>query len=251
MRFLFFFVIVCLCASSASAQQKVKDTTIRCVGFSFSYAYQMPGGDLADRFGNNSNVGVGFWGKTSKNFWFGVQWNYLFSQNLRENGILDSIATSDGLVINKGGKYSDVQLYERGYAVYLSAGKIFSRGLGYNPNCGLMLNGSVGYIQHKIRIIDNGSLTPPLSDDYLKGYDRLTGGLLLQEFAGYWFMSNNRRINFYAGIECTQGLTRSLRSWDFDLMRADTKQRLDLLWGIRAGWMIPIYRRPARDFYYY
>jgi hypothetical protein len=250
-RNLFLLLSLALISTSGFAQQSVKDSVISCVGFGFSYAPQMPGGDLANRFGNNSNVGVSFWGKTHKNYWFGLQWNYLFSQNLKETGVLDSIATSDGSVINKEGKYSDVQLYQRGFAVYLTAGKIFSKGLGPNPNCGIMLTGSAGYIQHRIRIIDNGSLTPPLSGDYLKGYDRLTGGLLLQEFLGYWFMSKNRRINFYGGFECTQGITRSLRSWDYDLMTADTKQRLDLLWGFRVGWNIPIYRRPARDYYYY
>ncbi|MCA6364559.1 MAG: hypothetical protein IM638_16115 [Bacteroidetes bacterium] len=237
--------------SAAQAQQNVKDSTVSCVGFGFSYAAQMPGGDLALRFGNNSSAGASFWGKTKKNYWFGMQWGYMFGQNLRETGILDSIATSDGLVINKEGKYSDVQLYQRGFTLSISAGKIFPKAFGLNKNSGLMLTGGVGYIQHRIRIIDNGSLTPPLSDQYLKGYDRLTGGFLTQEFLGYWFQGRKKRVNFFAGIECMQGFTRSMRSWDYDLMRPDTQQRVDLLWGIRVGWNIPIYRRPARDYYYY
>ncbi|MCU0435876.1 MAG: hypothetical protein MUC87_20635 [Bacteroidia bacterium] len=250
-KYLFLALLAASAFLPARAQQNVKDSVVSCVGFGFSYAAQMPRGDLAQRFGNNSNVGATFWGKTKKNYWFGLHWNYLFSQNLKEKGVLDSIATSDGLVINKEGKYSDVQLYQRGFALYVSAGKIFPKAFGANQNSGLMLTGSVGYIQHRIRIIDNGSLTPPLSGDYLKGYDRLTGGLLVQEFAGYWFQGRKKRLNFYAGIECTQGFTQSMRSWDYDLMKADTSQRLELLWGIRAGWNIPIYRRPARDYYYY
>lgn len=250
-RYLIFTLLCVVAFSPARAQQNVKDSTVSCVGFGFSYAAQMPGGDLALRFGNNSSAGASFWGKTKKNYWFGLSWSYLFSQNLKETGILDSIATSDGQVINKEGKYSDVQLYQRGFTLAVSAGKIFPKAFGLNQNSGLMLTGGVGYIQHRIRIIDNGSLTPPLSDEYLKGYDRLTGGLLVQEFAGYWFQGRKKRVNFYAGIECIQGFTRSMRSWDYDLMRPDTQQRVDLLWGVRVGWNIPIYRRPARDYYYY
>jgi hypothetical protein len=246
-----FLVILVLKSHLLFAQQNPHDTTIRCVGFSFSYAPQFPGGDLAKRFGNNSNAGIGFWGKTRQNIVLGFQWNFLFSENVKEKGILDSIATSNGSVINKEGKFSDVQLFERGFSLHFTAGKVFSRRLGYNPNCGLFLQGGIGFIRHRIRVNDYGNLTPPLAGDYRKGYDRLTGGLMLQEFAGYWFMSNNRHINWYAGFECTQGITKSLRTWDYDLMRADTQQRLDLLWGFRAGWMIPIYKRSSAGRYYY
>lgn len=250
-RRLFSLIFLLLFTVFVHAQQNPRDTTVRCVGFAFSYAPQVPAGDLAKRFGNNSNVGVSFWGKTRQNIVYGFHWNFLFSENVKEKGVLDSIATSDGSVINTEGKYADVQLFERGFSLHLTAGKIFSRHLGYNPNCGLFLQGGIGFIRHRIRINDYGNTTPQLAGNYRKGYDRLTGGLMTQEFVGYWFMSSNRHINWYAGIEFTQGFTRSFRSWDYDLMRADTQKRLDLLWGFRAGWMIPIYKRAAKEIYYY
>ncbi|HLG02528.1 MAG TPA: hypothetical protein VI731_02965 [Bacteroidia bacterium] len=217
-------------------------TAFSAVALSGSYGAYFPGGNLADRFGFNSTAGASALVKTSSNYVFGLNWYYLFGGQVKEDGILDSIATRDGFVIDEEGKLADIHLYERGFMLNLSGGKIFPRLAGANKNSGVMLMGSLGFMQHKIKIIDGGNRSPQLRDDYIKGYDRLTNGFSVTEFAGYWFMSKNHYVNFYAGFEFTQAFTKSRRSWDYDLMRADTKQRLDLLHGIRFGWMIPLYR---------
>lgn len=231
--------------------QTKSDSIYSAFAFTGSYGYQVPGGDLAKRFGNNSNAGAAFWYKSHKNFVFNVQWTYLFGEDLRENGVLDSISTSDGFVIDKEGKTSDIRQFERGFTLNASAGKLFGGFLAPNINSGFMVMGGVGILQHKIRIIDNGSRTPQLAGDYLKGYDRLTNGLAFTEFFGYWYMGKKRYINFYAGLEAVQGFTQSRRSWDYDLMRADTQKRTDLLYGFRAGWIIPIAYRNSSNLYYH
>ena len=74
-------------------------------------------------------------------------------------------------------------------------------------------------------------------------------GLLLTEFIGYQHMSNNRLTNFYIGIEASQGLTRGMRDYQIDLMAPLKEKRLDLLFGLRLGWIIPVFRQAPQEFY--
>jgi hypothetical protein len=227
------------------------DTIVPCFSLSFSYALQVPGGDLKDRFGINSSTGISLNYKTRKNCFYSAQWTYLFGQNMTGPNPLDSISTSDGFVIDKEGKLADIRMFERGFTVGISAGKIFNFFLSPNKNSGIMLTGGVGYLQHKIKIYDNGSRSPQLTKETLKGYDRLTSGLMTTEFIGYMYLSRNRYVNFYGGFEFCQGFTKSRRSWDYSLMRADTESRIDLLSGFRVGWVLPLYKTASRTKYYY
>ena len=58
-------------------------------------------------------------------------------------------------------------------------------------------------------------------------------------------------VNFYGGLDFYQGFTKSRRSWDYSLMRADTENRIDLLSGFRIGWILPLYKQGSRKKYYY
>ncbi len=227
------------------------DSIVPCFSLSLSFAYQFSGGDLQKRFGTNSNVGSSLFYKTKQNLFFGFQWSYLFGDQLRGENPLDSIMTSDGHVIDREGKYADIRMFERGFTLGLSGGKIINSFLSPNKNSGILLTGGIGYLQHKIKIYDNGARAPQLTKEYLKGYDRLTSGITTSEFIGYWFMSKNRYVSFFGGFEFIQGFTKSRRSWDYNLMRADTEKRMDLLSGMRIGWVIPLYKKNASNKYYY
>lgn len=227
------------------------DSIIPCFSLSLNYAFQIPGGDLMKRFGNNSNVGGSFFYKNKHNLFFSFQSDYIFGTELRGENPLDSIATSAGFVIDREGKYADIRIFERGFMFGFSGGKIFNSFLSPNKNSGFVLTGGVGFLQHKIRVYDNGARAPQLSKEYLKGYDRLTSGIFASEFLGYWFMSKSRFVNCFVGFEFIQGFTKSRRSWDYSLMRADTERRNDLLSGIRFGWVIPLYRKNVSNKYYY
>lgn len=237
-----------LLAGPLAAQVSVKDSAISCFSMSANYAFQLPGGNLTSRFGANSNIGLNGIYKTRNNIFFGAQWSYLFSDKLREDSVLFPISTADTNVIDQEGTYAQVRLFERGMHVSLYAGKLINVAAP-NPNCGLLLMGGVGWLQHKIRIDDVGNRAPQLRGDYKKGYDRLTGGIAFSEFIGYWYMGNSRFVNFYGGIELVQAATRSMRSWDYDRNAADTAKRTDLLYGFRFGWVIPFYKRAPKEFY--
>lgn len=235
---------------SVSKAQNVKDSSLFFPMIKFSYAFQLPGGDLAKRFGYNSNVGLNFSIKTKKNYLFGANGSFLFGDQIIEDGILDSLKTSDGFIINQNGNPEIVRLFERGFTASLHVGKIFPV-LSPNKNSGLMIYGGPTFIMHKIKIYDVGNQVPGLVKQYLPGYDRLTAGFGLQEFIGYVYLGNKRMLNFFGGFEFTQAVTKSQRGYDYDLMKADTDKRKDLLYGFRVGWILPLYKKTPQQFYYH
>ncbi len=231
------------------AQRNVRDSLVFSPHISFTYSYQVPGGDMATRFGTNSSVGLNFHVKTKKNVFYGIEANYLFGTNVSEFGLMSNLLTSANEILSTSGEISEVLIQQRGWIFTLNGGKLFPIRKS-NVNSGILLKGGLGYMQHKIRLETQLHTVTQLEDEYAKGYDRLTSGLAFSQFAGYYHMSNTRLTNFYVGFEAFQGITRGRRSWNFDTQMRDDALRTDLLFGLRAGWVIHIYKRTGRDFYY-
>ncbi len=246
----FLFTLFFLFAINLFAQVSVKDSSIFSPLIGFSYSYQIPDGDMAKRFGNSSSVQLNLDFKTQKQWIFGINGTYFFGKDIKEAGIFDSISTPDGYIISQSGEFADVRLYERGFTISVTAGRLFALNIP-NPNSGIVFNIGLGFMQHKIRIETIGNNVPQLTTTYKKGYDRLSNGLLLSENLGYLYLSNNRLANFYIGFECMQGFTKSRRSFDFDLMKQDTQKRLDILYGGKITWILPLYKKAPQAFYYY
>ena len=244
-------VLFLLVVSIVSFSQKKKEDKSIIPGISVNFGYQIPGGDLATRFGNNFNVGGTFWLKLKNNFTFGVDGYYLFGKQLKEEAYstMDNIKTSDGNITDKYGHTSNIEMSERGYYFGLKAGKLFPI-KKRNANTGILTTVGGGFIEHHILIENEGNRTPQILDEYKKGYDKLVNGFALQEFIGFLYMGKSRLTNFVIGLEFTQGFTKSRRSYDFQLEKYDDKNRLDLYYGIRVGWLIPFRKRQPADFYY-
>ncbi|MCD4734771.1 MAG: hypothetical protein K8R53_01885 [Bacteroidales bacterium] len=245
-------VVSCLSFSQAISQVSVTDSSLRIPMFYAAFAVQAPDGDLADRFGVNSNIGGGFLYKSQSNFTFGADFNFLFGKTIRnEELLLSNLKTENGNIISMSGNYAAYSLYQRGFYFGGKAGRLFPINKS-QPNSGLLLLGSLGYLQHKIRIEVANNDVPQLTGDYKRGYDRLTGGFYIGQFVGYQYLSNSRLLNFFGGIELIQAFTKPFRDINFDTMEADPKQnRLDLLFGIKIGWIIPVYTRMPEKYYFY
>jgi hypothetical protein len=220
--------------------------------FNLSYAYHSPGGDLGKRFGDHFSVGSGLEFISDKGHWlFGLGMNYYFGNQVGENP-LSALQNDQGGIIGNNRSYADIQLRMRGFYTGVHLGKLIPLGFA-NPRSGIRVTVSAGLLQHKIRIQDDPlSFVPQLDEEYKKGYDRLSNGLSFTEFVGYQLLSTNKRINFFAGLELTQGFTMSRRDFDFSMRQQDTTERLDLNVGFRVGWILPFYvgERASEEVYY-
>ncbi len=236
-------------AGQGFSQVNLKDSIISTSLIQATYSFQIPGNDLSERFLSDNAIGLGYLYKTRKNWFFGADGFFMFRDTIKETGILDSITTSDGNIIDGNGTFAEVHLYERGFHIGFEAGKLFPV-WGPNQNSGIIVMGGMGLLQHKIRIENRDNTASQITGDYKKGYDRLTNGLALSQFIGYMYLGNSKLVSFYAGIEIIEAFTQNRRSYNFDLMGPDNTKRMDLLYTIKVGWIIPLYKRSPDAFYY-
>lgn len=241
---LFFILLSGLCFS----QSDTTEEGIAAPLLGIHLGGDLPFCDLGERFGPNLNMGFNFMYKTKKNFVFGIDGNYGFGRNIKED-VLKQLKNSDGFMVDNSGYPADIRLSERVINVTLHAGKIFRLG-SPNPNSGLFLNGGVGYMQHRVHFVDVNEQVAAFNGDIRNGFDRLSNGICFSQFAGYLFLSDNRFLNFYTGIEAFEGITKSVRKWNYDTGLADTKTRFDVLLGIRIGWILPLYSRTPKNYFY-
>lgn len=242
MRFLTLTILFCLLSRVPSyGQAGLRDTSILIVPITMSYSFQLPQGDMADRFGFNHNIGLSAGVKFRSNYMLGLDGSFIFGNNVRERGLLSEIVSTGNVVVAQDGKPAQVFLYERGYTISAFAGKLIPVA-GPNPNSGLLLKLGAGYMRHKIRVETQTTDVPALEGEYLKGYDRLSAGPMVSAFIGYQHLSNNKRINFLVGFQMDLAFTEQLRPFNFNSGRSNSGTRFDGLNGIRVGWTLPISR---------
>lgn len=251
MKSLHLFSCCFLLSCSLQAQSLLKDSLVNFFIFQVHYNFQVPLGDMPERYGLNSALGAGIGGKFGKNIFLGFEGSFMFGRNVEENLILSGITTQEGYLLGASGLYADYSFSEKGFNLQAQGGKIIAFKKP-NANSGLMALLGAGYLQHKISIDADEAEAPMLSKEYRKGYDRLTSGFMLSQFIGYFYIDAKRkRINFFAGIEMQEGFTKNRRSWNYDENRNDDRLRNDLLFSVKLGWMLPVYRTQTEKYYYY
>jgi len=245
------FLTLLLVPRVCKAQVDVKDSALSVSLFYPTYGFSKPGGDMAKRFGYSHQLGAGYMYKAANGWSISLEGNFIFRDGVKNPGsILSGITTSDGFVIDEGGFFANVMLLERGFAFWAKAGKLFQVGRS-NPNSGLLVQLGGGMLQHKIRIEVAANSAPQLKGDYKKGYDHLCNGPAVSQFIGYQYLGNSRKINFFAGLEFVEAYTFSRRSYYFNDMIRPNEKRIDLLFSLKTGWYLPLYKKTRQSFYYY
>jgi hypothetical protein len=163
--------------------------------------------------------------------------------------IISGITTDDDYLIGLDGIYANVRAMERGFTLFAKTGKVIPA-FNINPNSGLFFKFGLGYIQHKIRWDVEGNTAPQLDGDYKKGYDRFTEGFALNQEIGLFYMGDQRLWNFKVSAEAVESFT-TMKRYNFDTMKGDDKNRLDLFFGLKLSWMVPLYGRAPKAMYYY
>lgn len=249
-----FIALVCtlfFLSNNSVAQREVKDSIIGTPWVGIQYGLNWTGGDLADRFGLINHVGFLAGYKTNKNWIYAVDGNFMFGDQIRLTGLFDHLADSKGIINDINGDIATIRVASRGFNVNLSVGKIFPV-LSPNNNSGIYVYAGAGYLAYKLRIETQDHVVPQIELEYKKGYDRLTSGINTEQFVGYAYMANQGALNFYGGFYIQEGFTKNRRNVFFD--QPDTpvseKTRLDIQYGFKVGWLIPIYKRLPKSYYY-
>lgn len=216
----------------------------------FDYAHFLAAGDFEKRYSNTNSVGGAFGYKTASNFTFNFSAGANFSRDVKSDGLLSDIINSVGDATDEDGELVKLTYEQRGLNLFLSGAKVFNL-LSANANSGLVTEFGIGYFQHRIKVDYRDGEVFQLSDEMLKGYDRLHTGLAIRQFVGYQYFGPKNLLNFYLGLEFQQAFTVNRRCFNYDTKEFDTSQKKDLLYGLRFGWIIPIKKRSSEEFYYY
>ena len=230
-------------------KQDLKETANTIYNLDLTGNMDFPLADMAKRFGTSYRLGVGLKYKTATNWIFGVKGELITGKNIKEDSLLSNMKTSQGGVISQLCDVLNVGIFERGYLLGVQVGKIFPV-LQMNKNSGPTTTFSAGFIQHKIKLFDKDNSFPQLREEYVKGYDRLTNGVFIENFTGYTYYAPNKLINFYAGFNAVWGFTQGRRDYLFDVARKDDQKRNDILIGFKLGWIVPIYKKVTEETYY-
>lgn len=243
-------VAIALLFPLIASAQSVKDTSLQLHMFSFHVNGNLPGGDLAERYGANAGVGANYWFKTRSNWIFKGEFTYYSSQNFKEDTIFRLIMDSHDNFTNINGEYSELSAYMRGYYAGLKVGRLFPV-FGPNPNSGLMVTASAGFMEYKTYLYQELKDVPLLNGEYQKGWDQLSNGFAMNQFIGYLHLDSHQPINFYVGFDFHQIWATNRRDWNFAMMGPDHTLRKDLMFGIRFGWIFPVNKKVSDTYYFY
>jgi hypothetical protein len=234
------FVFSCYAQAQGNKKERKYSLSNKIADINIGYNYQVPSADLINRFGNFNSIYIGASLKTRGQWFMSIEANYMFGSEIKEVNILNNVSNSSGVINDMSGNPGKYSVGMRGYGFYGRIGRIFpiSR---YNKNGGFLAMAGAGYMFHWINFNIPQDNIPQIGPDYQKGYDRLSAGLAYNLFAGYMFHSQNRLLNFYAGVDLTNAYTQSVRGYNFDEMKKDEANRFDQIISLRFGWLIPIY----------
>jgi hypothetical protein len=229
------------------AQVRILPKSFHPVNANFTFGVQLPGADLAQRFGRSFAAGGGFeYARIPSGWLVGVDGQFTFGQVVKED-VLAKIRTADGNIISDINTYADVELRQRGYYIGGFGGRIFKLHDDGNHFGGIRATFGVGMMMHRIRIQDNQSNAPSLEAAYARGYDRYSMGLAMNQFIGYQMISRDRTFSFIAGFDFTEGFTKNRRGFNFDTGQRDDGTRFDVLAGFRVGWQLAIFTNQTGD----
>lgn len=230
------------------------DTNISTPYFSAAVGWTFPFGEMGNRYSSFFNVNGDLGWKTINNWIFAVEFGFQFGSNNVKHleDYLSTLYTNDhnNFIVGTDGTDAGVVAYNRNLSLVFSAGKIFNV-FNDNPNSGLEISLSGGFLQHQIIYEASQSRVFQLEDDYKYGYDRQMRGPMAGLFLGYRHISKKAYANWYAGVHYNIAWTKMTRDYQFDLMSGDNTRYTDHMITLKIGWMFPFFGRSSNKIYYY
>jgi len=249
-RFFCLFALLTLSANSfgQSEANDVRDSNF--FGLGFHYAFEFPGADMSDRFGNFYRFGQSFdFFRYKPKICFGLEWSIMLGESVKEN-VVEPLQLNNSAFLGNDGGYADVFLRMHGAYVGIYAQKIIVSRKN-NPNSGLSLGLGIGLLQHNIRVNVESQNAPQFQGDYAKGYDRYTRGPAFRQNIEYLNIGRYQNFNYSIGLSFTEGFTKNKRALNFDTQLQDDATRFDLMVGLTFKWFLPISdSKPEEEIFY-
>lgn len=250
-RSTFFSFALLLFLLPLKGQEISHDIQWKILAFNMHYGAVFPGGDLSDRFGYMNNTGGGLEYLSASNWHWGLQGNYYFGNDVKED-VLSNLRTSDGVIIGNNKAFANIFMRSRAWSVHGSVGKLFP--LGKRSKTGLLFSVGAGFLSHKVRVQDDSQSVPQVIEENIRGYDRLTGGLLIRESIGFYSNEQSARHNyrFYVMLEYNQGFTEGLRALNYSNNQSEYGvKRFDTLLSLKVGFLLPLSVQGGENYIYY
>ncbi len=251
MRSFYLILALSILSSFSFAQKEISDSSIFIPSIGIHYGYHFTTGELANQYGNCNAIGTDFNLKFKNQFILGLGFEYFFSDNVKnEIPYFKDIVNDHGYIIDGNGQYAEVFLYHRGFNVQIFTGYQFNF-LSPNPNSGPFIQIGTGLMQYKTRIENPEMTAPQINGENKKMYDRLTNGLSLTQFIGYRYLGARNLTNLYAGFEFTQAFVQNRRTYNADYNENTKLSYTAIMYSFKIGWIIPIYSKAPKKYYYY
>jgi hypothetical protein len=168
-----------------------------------------------------------------------------FGSKVKED-VLAPYRNENGFVIGINGIGSNSFLRMRSNYLGLLIGQTLN-----NNGRGLKINVGGGLFSHYIRIVDDSRNLAIADNPYRKGFDRLTNGIAAKQELLYEYHGQDNNYHFNVGFSIIEGFTSPVRSINFDTGMPSPSERLDILYGIKLLWMIPLIKGSSEDVKYY
>jgi len=229
----------------AQEEQKEK-ISFPMVGTGFGIIQPM--GYLSARFGTFMQAGFDVSMLIRSRFITGLDFKYAFTSNVKED-VLAPIKTSEGFVINNEGNPADIRISGRMWYLVSDFSFLIPWG-AVNNRSGILAGIGAGYVEHRIKFLDYAQIVAALDHSMYKGYDRLSGGIIIRENLGYQFISNNRLTNVKLVLSLSQMMTKNYRGFNYDTGKPDNDLKFNLCFHATLVWILPLYKKTAEGIYY-
>ncbi len=203
----------------------------------------IPAGDLSDRFGSHLGVGasLGFQ-PAGSHICLGVGGSYFFGNTVKQD-VLSPFRTSfNGQLIGSDQYLAELKLRERGFLVQAYTGLLLALFSQDQVQRGLRVQLGIGYLEHKIRFVDDARALPQFTNDFKKGLDRYSNGFACIPSLSYESLSRRGRLSYALGLEAIVGFTENRRSVNYDTGLSDLGiSRTDILVNLKIALFLPFY----------
>jgi len=252
---LFLFTLAGNSFSGFCQEKKVegtKDLEARVLMFNGFASFTVPFGNLSRDYGNYGEIGGGIQYQTKKKWIMGLEGGYFFGNGVKKDPV-ENLRTADGNIIGSDGSDASFKVFQRGTNLpALRFGKTFNVWNSEKNNSlgGLTALAGVSWFRHWTYIQDISKKTAQFSDEYRKGYQRLSGGPALSAWIGYLYLPESNKLNLHLEAGFTKSFTKSQQYNFVENLPAGAK-RNDSFFQIRLRICFIVKSRSEETVYYY